>query len=58
MSILLNDICIKSSYGPFWQTKTRSRDPAFYLLADPGFQTNANADPDPGQTLKSQKVEF
>ncbi len=39
-------------------------DPAFYLNADPdqGSQTNANLDPypdpDPGQTLKSQKVEF
>jgi hypothetical protein len=39
-------------------------DPAFYLNADPdpGSQTNADPDPypdsDPGQTLKSQKVEF
>ncbi len=37
-------------------------DPAFYLNADPdpGSQTNADADPDPdpGQTLKSQKVKF
>jgi hypothetical protein len=30
--------------------------PAFYLGADrdPGSQTNADPDPDPGQTLKSQ----
>ncbi len=27
-----------------------------YLNVDPGSQTNA--DPDPGQTLKSQKVKF
>ncbi len=35
-------------------------DPAFYLntLPDPGSQTNADLNPDPGQTLKSQKVEF
>jgi hypothetical protein len=37
-------------------------DPAFDLNADldPGSQTNADQDrdPDPGQTLKSQKVNF
>jgi hypothetical protein len=34
-------------------------DPAFYVNADPdpGSQTNADqADPDPGRTLKPQKV--
>jgi hypothetical protein len=33
-------------------------DPAFYLSADVVSQTNAGPDPDPGQTSKSQKVEF
>jgi hypothetical protein len=35
-------------------------NPAFYLNADPdsGSQSNADPDLDPGQTLKSQKVEF
>jgi hypothetical protein len=33
-------------------------DPAFYLIVDQdqGSQINADPDPDPGQTLKSQKV--
>ena len=35
-------------------------DLAFYLNAgpDPGSQINADLDPDPGQTLPSQLVEF
>jgi hypothetical protein len=39
-------------------------DPAFYLIADPDPGSQNKADPDPyldpelGQTLKSQKVEF
>jgi hypothetical protein len=37
-------------------------DPAFYLNADTGRKTNADrcksSNQDPGQTLKSQKVEF
>ncbi len=33
-------------------------DPAFYHNAEPENQINADPDPDPGQTLKSQKVEF
>jgi hypothetical protein len=35
-------------------------DPAFYLIADPNPDTGSqtNADPDPGQTLPSQKVDF
>jgi hypothetical protein len=35
-------------------------NPAFHLIADPdsGSQTNADQDPDPGQTLPSQNVEF
>jgi hypothetical protein len=35
-------------------------DPAVYLIADqdPGSQTNSNPDPDPGQTLPSQKGYF
>ncbi len=34
--------------------------PAFYLNADPdpGIQTNADPNLDPGQTLKSHKVEY
>jgi hypothetical protein len=31
-------------------------DPAFYLTADPGSPNNA--DPDPGQSYSSQKVEL
>jgi hypothetical protein len=35
-------------------------DPAVYLNADPdpGIQTNADPNLDPGQTLKSHKVEY
>ncbi len=35
-------------------------DPVFYFNADPdpGIQTDADPNLDPGQTLKSQKVEF
>jgi hypothetical protein len=32
--------------------------PSFYLKADPDPGSQTNADHDPGQTLKSQKVEF
>ncbi len=32
--------------------------PAFYLGADPDLGSQTNAYPDPGQTLKSQKVKF
>jgi hypothetical protein len=33
-------------------------DPSFYLNTDPGNQTNADPDPDPGQTKISQQVNF
>jgi hypothetical protein len=35
-------------------------DQAFHLNADqgPGSQTNADPDPDPGQTFRSQKVKY
>jgi hypothetical protein len=32
--------------------------PAFYLKADPDAESQTNANPDLGQTLPSQKVEF
>ncbi len=33
-------------------------EPAFYLNTNPDRGSQTNADPDPGQTLPSQKVEF
>jgi hypothetical protein len=48
LNIYVFRICIGFSADP---------DPAFYLNAD-GNQTNGDPDPDPGQTLPSQKVGF
>ncbi len=36
----------------------KNPDPAFYLNADPDLGSQTNANSDPGQTLKSQKVGF
>jgi hypothetical protein len=53
-----NTVVVSGFVDPHWF----STDPdlAFYLNADPdpGSQTNVDPIPDPGQTLKSQKVKF
>ncbi len=49
-----------SVVDPQWFHSESDPNPAFHLdvAPDPGNQTNADLDLDPGQTLSSQKVEF